>query len=63
MAGSGRRRNKITLSHEELMLLLGGIDLAQTRRRRMASRDSRSIKKYRNKYARICFNLARDRLS
>jgi transposase len=25
--------NKITLSHEELMLLLGGIDLAQTRRR------------------------------
>ena len=25
--------SKITLSHEELMLLLGGIDLAQTRRR------------------------------
>src|ERR1700761_5514021 len=25
--------NKITLSHEELMLLLGGIDLAQTSRR------------------------------
>jgi transposase len=24
---------KVTLSHEELMLLLGGIDLAQTRRR------------------------------
>lgn len=26
--------NKIVLSHEELALLLGGIDLAQTRRRR-----------------------------
>jgi transposase len=25
--------NKIVLSHEELMLLIGGIDLAQTRRR------------------------------
>ena len=25
--------SKITLSHEELMLLIGGIDLAQTRRR------------------------------
>lgn len=25
--------NKIVLSHEELMLLLGGIDLAQTKRR------------------------------
>ena len=25
--------SKITLSHEELMLLLGGIDLTQTRRR------------------------------
>jgi transposase len=25
--------NKITLSHEELMMLLGGIDLAQTNRR------------------------------
>jgi transposase len=25
--------SRITLSHEELMLLLGGIDLAQTRRR------------------------------
>jgi transposase len=25
--------NKIILSHEELMLLIGGIDLAQTRRR------------------------------
>jgi transposase len=25
--------SKITLSHEELMLLVGGIDLAQTRRR------------------------------
>jgi len=25
--------NKVTLSHEELMLLLGGIDLAQTSRR------------------------------
>ena len=24
---------KVTLSHEELMLLLGGIDLTQTRRR------------------------------
>ena len=27
------KRDKITLSHEELMLLLGGIDLAQTSRR------------------------------
>ena len=30
---AGEEGNKITLSHEELMLLLGGIDLAQTSRR------------------------------
>ena len=28
-----REESKITVSHEELMLLIGGIDLAQTRRR------------------------------
>jgi transposase len=30
---AGEEANKISLSHEELMLLLGGIDLAQTSRR------------------------------
>ena len=30
---AGEERNKITLGHAELMLLLGGIDLAQTSRR------------------------------
>jgi transposase len=30
---AGEEGNKITLGHEELMLLLGGIDLAQTSRR------------------------------
>lgn len=30
---SGDRQGRVVLSHEELSLLLGGIDLAQTKRR------------------------------
>jgi len=32
--GSGDEQGRVVLSHEELSLLLGGIDLARTRRRR-----------------------------
>ena len=34
VAAERQRRKKIVLSHEELALLLGGIDLAQTERRK-----------------------------
>jgi transposase len=41
-AASGQ--TKVVLSHEELALLLGGIDLAETRRRRWyRNSDSRSV--------------------
>ena len=42
---AGDAQDKVVLSHEELALLLGGIDLAQTRRRpwyRRVTRDVRS---------------------
>ena len=35
----GGDRNKVQLSHEELALLLGGIDLRQTERRRWYRRE------------------------
>jgi transposase len=37
--GAGGDRNKVRLSHEELALLLGGIDLRQTERRRWYRRE------------------------
>jgi transposase len=41
---AGDAQGKVVLSHEELALLLGGIDLAQTRRRRWYREVTRNVR-------------------